>query len=115
MLVAMTYSIELFACVVLGLCVGHFVFNTKSAVGESIDPCCASQQPAATTSNGTFDNHIVLSRTPCDPEIDLDSDHEELCQNTEQASVVSNCCESSKYQKSDAEQNGFGNPPPYEA
>lgn len=43
MLVAMTYSIELFVCLILGFCVGHFAFNTKSEVGESIDPCCASQ------------------------------------------------------------------------
>ena len=34
MLVAMTYSIELFICVVLGLCVGHFTFNTQNVVGK---------------------------------------------------------------------------------
>ena len=60
MLVAMTYSVELFMCVVLGLCVGHFIFNSKSSnVGESIDPCCASQQMA---------NKPAFSRTPCDLE-----------------------------------------------
>ena len=87
MLVAMTYSIELFTCVVIGLCLGHFVFNTKSAVGESIDPCCASQQGPPTTSimavsnnlqaaNST--NHVPLSRTPCDLEGQMDSENEEL-------------------------------------
>lgn len=68
MLVAMTYSIELFLCVVFGLCLGHAVFNAKSAVGESIDPCCASQQQLA---------HV--SRTPCDAEIQMNSEHEDLC------------------------------------
>ncbi len=43
MLVAMTYSIELFFFVILGLLIGHGVFNLNIAVGESIDPCCASQ------------------------------------------------------------------------
>ena len=54
MLVAMTYSLELFACVVLGLMIGHAVFNVKQAVGESIDPCCApSQNNAAKTTSST--------------------------------------------------------------
>jgi len=43
MLVAMTYSVELFICMVVGLVVGHAIFNTGAAVGESVDPCCASQ------------------------------------------------------------------------
>jgi len=43
MLVAMTYSVELFICMVLGLVMGHAIFNTEAAVGESVDPCCASQ------------------------------------------------------------------------
>ena len=80
MLVAMTYSIELFACVVFGLCLGHFVFNTRSVVGESIDPCCVSQQQAGIIhgSSQSVINHI--SRTPCDPEVRLDPvEREELC------------------------------------
>ena len=44
MLVAMTYSLELFSCIVLGLIIGHAVFNMKQPVGESIDPCCAPSQ-----------------------------------------------------------------------
>ena len=44
MLVAMTYSGELFLCVVAGLVLGHFVFNLRQPVGESVDPCCPSQQ-----------------------------------------------------------------------
>lgn len=44
MLVAMTYSFELFLCVVLGLMAGHAFFNVRERVGESIDPCCAPSQ-----------------------------------------------------------------------
>ncbi len=47
MLVAMTYSVELFCCVVLGLVAGHAVFNVNTAVGDSVDPCCASQNDVA--------------------------------------------------------------------
>ena len=43
MLVAMTYSVELFLCMVAGLVAGHAIFNSGAAVGESVDPCCASQ------------------------------------------------------------------------
>ena len=69
MLVVMTYSIELFICVVIGLCFGHFIFNTKSAVGESVDPCCASQQQAASGMAQDINNdHMAISRTPCQPE-----------------------------------------------
>jgi len=44
MLVAMTYSVELFICMIIGLVMGHAIFNTGAAVGESVDPCCASQR-----------------------------------------------------------------------
>jgi len=43
MLVAMTYSMELFLCMVVGLVAGHAFFNSEAPVGESVDPCCASQ------------------------------------------------------------------------
>ena len=82
MLVAMTYSIELFLCVVFGLCVGHFTFNTKSVVGESIDPCCASQNDNQhQLLNGPSNHHgghgsTRLTRTPCDLEGQVDSDEE---------------------------------------
>ena len=84
MLVAMTYSIELFICVVIGLCIGHLVFNTKSAVGESVDPCCASQQQGASVLAVNSNNGQIQtsSRTPCEPPeagSDMDSVHEELC------------------------------------
>ena len=59
--VAMTYSVELFICMIIGLVMGHAIFNTGdysyflyqvfysistltgAAVGGSVDPCCASQ------------------------------------------------------------------------
>ena len=90
MLVAMTYSIELFICVVIGLCIGHFVFNTKSAVGESVDPCCASQQQGASVLAVNSNNgHMTTSRTPCEPEgSDMDSVHEELCCHRQQDAEV---------------------------
>merc|ERR1719210_3241618 len=69
MLVAMTYSIELFLCVVLGLMIGHAVFNIKQAVGETIDPCCAPSQDnqPLTLENGILGQsteRIPESRTP---------------------------------------------------
>jgi len=57
MLVAMTYSVELFVCMVVGLVAGHAIFNTESPVGESVDPCCASQ--AISHPNDTRDNTHV--------------------------------------------------------
>ena len=54
----MTYSVELFICMIIGLVIGHGIFNTGNtqqlcplklfpisgaAVVESVDPCCASQ------------------------------------------------------------------------
>ena len=67
MLVAMTYSVELFICMIIGLVLGHGIFNTGtillcdydtidvnvvgSAVGESVDPCCASQASANDSRN----------------------------------------------------------------
>ena len=40
MLVAMTYSVELFSMVIAGLTVGFGVFNLKRPAAESIEPCC---------------------------------------------------------------------------
>ena len=92
--VAMTYSVELFICMILGLVLGHAIFNTGdktinitacqiklqrnfvvalyvfcqntvqmlsvcagAAVGESVDPCCASQ---AVTSEGSHDEAAIM-------------------------------------------------------
>lgn len=42
MLVAMTYSFELFLFVIIGFVIGHAIFNINSDLGQSIDPCCSS-------------------------------------------------------------------------
>ncbi len=59
MLVAMTYSVELFCFVVLGLVVGHGVFNLSSAVGDSIDPCCSAQNDVTRRKGGRTDEAAV--------------------------------------------------------
>merc|ERR1719181_1856515 len=46
MLVVMTYQTELFVMVVLGLVVGHAVFNLGTSVGESADMCCQRGEAA---------------------------------------------------------------------
>mmetsp|Transcript_19798 Transcript_19798/g.24144 ORF Transcript_19798/g.24144 Transcript_19798/m.24144 type:complete len:290 (-) Transcript_19798:1649-2518(-) len=40
MLIAMTYAIVLFIMVVLGLTIGHALFNMGATVTENRDPCC---------------------------------------------------------------------------
>ncbi len=40
MLVAMTYQVELFVAVMLGLGGGHMLLNVKAPVGESVEACC---------------------------------------------------------------------------
>eukprot|EP01038_Epipyxis_sp_PR26KG_P011858 gene11858-15868_t len=43
MLVAMTYSSELFAMVCLGLSIGYALFNLELPVPKSTDPCCSEE------------------------------------------------------------------------
>ena len=43
MLAAMTYSVSIFVMVILGLTIGHGIFNANAAVGETTDPCCSGQ------------------------------------------------------------------------
>jgi len=63
MLVTMTFSVELFAAVILGLSLGHLLFNLETAVGADLTACCQAgsvpKQHAATRSSG---NEL----TPCD-------------------------------------------------
>jgi hypothetical protein len=63
MLVAMTYSVELFICVVVGLVVGHALLNSHTPVGETIDPCCASQNQQQESPMSTS-NHSAMAHTP---------------------------------------------------
>jgi len=60
MLVAMTYSVELFICMVIGLVLGHAIFNTEAAVGESVDPCCASQRESLILKKEDFNGCEVI-------------------------------------------------------
>jgi len=50
MLIAMTYQLELFLAVMLGLGAGHLIFNVKAPVGESTDACCVDA--VVVTGNG---------------------------------------------------------------
>jgi copper chaperone CopZ len=45
MLIAMTYQVELFIAVILGLGLGHTVLNTSAPVPETSDPCCVPPVP----------------------------------------------------------------------
>jgi hypothetical protein len=58
MLVAMTYSVELFLCVVAGLILGHGLLNSHMPIGESIDPCCASQNH----NDSSAEDHSPIAR-----------------------------------------------------
>ena len=62
MLVAMTYSVELFICVVVGVILGHALLNSHTPVGETIDPCCASQN----NHDSSAEDHSSMARIPCD-------------------------------------------------
>ncbi|KAK3260007.1 hypothetical protein CYMTET_31022 [Cymbomonas tetramitiformis] len=40
MLITMTYQVELFCMVIVGLMLGHMAFNTKGPISEKAEPCC---------------------------------------------------------------------------
>lgn len=40
MLIAMTYQVELFFCIVIGLATGFALFNLSEPPPENVDPCC---------------------------------------------------------------------------
>ena len=60
MLVAMTYSVELFIFVIIGLMIGHALFNLNSPIGESVDPCCASQNEFCTRQRSSIVETVRL-------------------------------------------------------
>ena len=43
MLIAMTYSAEIFTMVVLGLTTGYAIFNLELPIPKNTDPCCAEE------------------------------------------------------------------------
>jgi len=40
MCLAMSFSLEVLFCVVLGLMIGHYIFNAEEIPREKADPCC---------------------------------------------------------------------------
>merc|ERR1719473_2156243 len=56
MLLAMTYSYEIFAMVLLGLVIGHLWFNRAARITESTDACCLGDAEG--------DEHRVDSTNP---------------------------------------------------
>mmetsp|Transcript_100003 Transcript_100003/g.156347 ORF Transcript_100003/g.156347 Transcript_100003/m.156347 type:complete len:454 (+) Transcript_100003:1-1362(+) len=46
MLLAMTYSVEMFVAVILGLSSGYFVFNASQPVAEGETACCSNNWPS---------------------------------------------------------------------
>lgn len=49
MLIAMTYQVELFMCVVLGLMMGHATFNLNAPPLATTDPCCVGRDSLDST------------------------------------------------------------------
>jgi hypothetical protein len=44
MLAAMSYSGEMFLAIVLGLGIGHFIFNVQEPPSGKAEPCCVEEQ-----------------------------------------------------------------------
>lgn len=61
MLIAMTYSFELFIAMVIGLTVGYAIFNVNAPVGESADPCCVNQNDANKCNGNQTKMHCSMS------------------------------------------------------
>ncbi|CAB4065160.1 unnamed protein product [Lepeophtheirus salmonis] len=64
----MTYSVELFCCVLFGLICGHAFFNVNSGIiSESIDPCCAGGVENNYQREGiSSGNSYQFNRAPCE-------------------------------------------------
>eukprot|EP00471_Norrisiella_sphaerica_P006583 CAMPEP_0184490978 /NCGR_PEP_ID=MMETSP0113_2-20130426/19326_1 /TAXON_ID=91329 /ORGANISM="Norrisiella sphaerica, Strain BC52" /LENGTH=590 /DNA_ID=CAMNT_0026875137 /DNA_START=122 /DNA_END=1894 /DNA_ORIENTATION=+ len=53
MLIAMTFSIPLFVCLIVGLALGHVIFNTSGPVAEGATPCCEATSLAVDPVNSS--------------------------------------------------------------
>jgi hypothetical protein len=60
MLVAMTYSVELFCMVCCGLIVGYVVFNLSAPPVDNTDPCCARADSIIDNSRSSALNYTLL-------------------------------------------------------
>ncbi|CAD7961879.1 unnamed protein product [Amoebophrya sp. A25] len=79
MLITMTYSVELFLAVIIGLGIGHFAFNSQAPVGESVTACCAGRNNPQTLRQTLFalqeqENRNTLEGAE-DQEAFLSADH----------------------------------------
>ena len=63
MLIAMTYEVELFIMVVVGLTLGHGLFNLKAPILESAEACCMGLDAIEETnpSSRYFDPGVVCN------------------------------------------------------
>jgi len=63
MLIAMTYSVQLFLAVILGLAVGHAIFNVGAPVPASADPCCIENvgEPTKVTSTSSHTQPLLTT------------------------------------------------------
>jgi hypothetical protein len=68
MLVAMTYQVELFVCVVVGLALGHALFNFK--------PLVVAPQDSNAAADASMKNPIQDSVDPCCEYLHMDDDSE---------------------------------------
>jgi len=69
MLVAMTFSTELFLCAVLGLVLGHFVFGSTSTTKILGTPCCNAVNDAVNEHGGSSLSvlDLVVASKPTEP------------------------------------------------
>jgi len=62
MLLAMTYSVEIFVAVILGLTIGYLLFNLSASTGEGETPCCnamLSESPRTGMSSQSLGGPII--------------------------------------------------------
>ena len=64
MLVAMTYSVELFLCILSGMILGHGLLNSRGPVAETVDPCCAGQNGATAAEKSHETTSVVKGEPP---------------------------------------------------
>ena len=72
MLVAMTYEVELFLMVVLGLALGHGLFNLNAPVLESAEACCMGHDASTPNMRSARAHHLqglpLRTRLPAPPD-----------------------------------------------
>jgi len=64
MLIAMTYSTILFIAIIVGLGIGHMIFNYSTKISESSDPCCQFME-CVDQGQENFDKAVPLVSSGC--------------------------------------------------